>query len=437
MRKRLSFSRLINNDKLMMIVSLLLAVAIWVGVVSGPSNIQERTISVTVTVDLTNTYAHQSGLRVLGNDTFEVKVNVSGAWSVVSKLDADDVRVRPDLTSITGAGDVDVPLTASRNSDETNYDILSVTPNTVAIVCDYWQEGASFKVTSDVTALTVADPTKYQIGEPVLDTTAFPDGKVTVNGPQSVVSRIDALVACVTTKEVLTELKQYSVPLRAFDAQGNELDLTYCTFDQVPTGLVTMTVPVWEQRHVDLGYTVKNAPDGIDPAELLITEPRGLDILGPSAELDALEKQLTDLGTVDFATLSIANDTVTFPLNIPSTVRVIDSPKEVTVTLDTDDLSQKTLTLVPTTQNIMFKGDTKTYKITVPQQTLDQIMLVGDTTAINAITSAALSLEIDLGATPTAGTKQYSAKLKINGYDDVWAYYGANADGIMVYVTLA
>ncbi len=437
MKKRFTFSRLINSDKLMMIVSVLLAIALWVGVVSGPANIQERPIAATVTVDLTNTYAHQSGLRVLGNDTFDVKVNVSGTWSVVSKLDADDIRVRPDLTSITGAGDVEVPLTASRNSDETDYDILSVSPSTVTVMCDYWQEGSSFKVATDVAALTAADPTKYQIGEPVLDTTAFPEGKLTVDGPKSVVTKIDTLVARVTTEEVLSDIKQYTVPLVALDKEGQVLDLSYCSFKEVPTGMVTLTVPIWEQRHIDIGYTLKNAPSGIDAKEILITEPHGLDVLGPSAELDALEDQLTAIGTIDFATLSITNDTVSFPLVIPSTVRVIDSPTEVTVSLDTENMSQKTLTLVPTAKNIVFKGDPKTLKVTIPQQTLDQIMLVGDATAINAITSAALSLEIDLGEAPKAGTKQYTAKLVINGYDDVWAYYGTDQEGIKVYITLS
>ena len=437
MKKRLTFSRIINNDKLMMIVSLLLAIVLWVGVVSGPANIQERPIAATVTVDLTNTYAHQSGLRVLGNATFDVKINVSGAWSVISKLDADDIRVRPDLSSITGAGDVEVPLSVSRNSDETNYDILSVTPATVTVVCDYWQEGSSFKVTTDVTALTAADPTKYQIGEPVLDTTAFPDGKITVDGPKSVITQIDTLVARVTGEDVLSETKQYTVPLAALDKNGAEVDLTYCTFKQISTGTVTMTVPIWEQRRINIGYTLKNAPSGVDAKQMLKTDPQGLDVLGPSAELDALEAQLTNIGTIDFATLSVSDNKVTFPLVIPSTVRAIDSPEEIVVSLNTDNLSQKNVVLVPTTKNVIVKGDTKSLKVTIPQQTLETITLIGDETAINAISAAALSLEIDLGDSPQAGTKQYVARLIINGYDDVWAYYGNESEGIKVYITLA
>ena len=270
-----------------------------------------------------------------------------------------------------------------------------------------------------------------------MDTTAFPDGKITVDGPKSVITQIDTLVARVKTDEVLSEMKQYTVPLSALDKNGTEVDLTYCVFKQVPTGNVTLTVPIWEQRHIDIGFTLKNAPSGVDASQLLTTDPQGLEVLGPSAELDALEAQLTNIGTVDFATLSVTNNKRVFPLAIPSTVRAIESPEQVTVTMDTEGLSQKAVTLVPTIKNVIFKGDMKSLKATVPQQTLDQITLIGDETAINAISAAALSLEIDLGEAPKAGTLQYTARLIINGYDDVWAYYGDDSEGVKVYITLA
>ena len=85
----------------------------------------------------------------------------------------------------------------------------------------------------------------------------------------------------------------------------------------------------------------------------------------------------------------------------------------------------------------IIKGDAKSLKMTIPQQSLEPITLIGDETAINAISAAALSLEIDLGESPKAGTMQYTAHLKINGYDDVWAYYGDDSEGIKVYITLA
>ncbi len=434
MRKRLTFSKLLANDKLMMVVSLILAVAIWASVLAGPAYIEEREITVDIKVDLTNSYAYQSGIRVIGETDFSAVVNVSGALSVISKLDASDFRVRPDLTVITGAGDFELPLNVSRNSTVTDYEILSVTPSTVSVACDYWQEGVRFKLLTDVSALKAADPEKLQIGEPVIEQTAFPDGYLTIDGPKTVIDKINSLVARIAAEEELTQTKQYQVPVVALDENGNELDLTDCSIEELPDGTVAMTVPLWEERHVTFGYNVINQPE--DDEGLLIVTPESVDLLGPSADLDALEEQLRNLGTVDFAKLSLTNDTVTFPLNIPSTVRAIDNPTEMTVSLDSEGLSQKTMTVTATAENTVLVGSSS-YELTVPQQTFENVLLVGSNSSINRITAEDITLEIDAGESPTPGTKQYVAKLKINNFDDVWVCYGPENDGITMYAALS
>lgn len=432
MKKYFSFSKLLYNDKMMIVLSVVIAISIWASVLWSSSNVEERSIPVTVTVDLTNSYAYQSGIRVLGESTFEIDVNVSGSWSVITKLTENDFRVRPDLTVITGAGDIVVPLTVSRNSGITDYEINSMSPSSVTIACDYWVEGASFRVETDVSALTVADEA-YQIGQPVMDLTAFPSGYVTMNGPKSIIEKIDRVVARVTTEETIAENKQYEVPLIALDRNGKSLDLTYCEFVEIPDGVVSMTVPIWEERIIEVGYTIINAPADVALEELLIVEPSSLDLLGTTAELDALEQQLQNLGEIDFALLSLTNDTVVFPLTIPSTVVAVNEADSVTIRLNREGLAQKTMSLAVTSKNVVIKGNTGKYTVTVPQQTLNNILLVGNKSAITAISTAALSLEVDIGDSPEAGTKQYTATLKINGYDDVWVY---QESPITVFVTL-
>lgn len=419
MKKHFSFSKLLYNDKLMIVLSIVVAISIWVSVLWSSSNIEERSVPVTVTVDLTNSYAYQSGLRVLGESTFEIDVIVSGPWSVITKLTENDFRVRPDLTAITGAGDIVVPLTVSRNSAIADYEINSMSPSSVTIACDYWVEGTSFRVETDVTALKVADEA-YQIGQPVMDTTAFPNGYITMNGPRSTIEKIERIVARVTTEEIISENTQYAVPLTALDTNGNAVDLAYCEFEELPEGTVSMTVPIWEERLVDVGYSVINVPSGVDLEKMLITEPATLDLLGPTAELDALEEQLKNLGEIDFSLFSLTNDTVEFPLTIPSTVVMVNEADAVTVSLNREGMAQKTLALTASTQNVTVKGNAGKYTVTVPQQALGNILLVGNKSSITSITASALSIEVDIGSSPEAGTKQYTATVKINGYDDVW-----------------
>ena len=133
----------------------------------------------------------------------------------------------------------------------------------------------------------------------------------------------------------------------------------------------------------------------------------------------------------------MSKNSVSFALDIPATVRAIDSPTALNVTLDTDGLSQKTVTLEAKTSNTTVRGTLGNLKVDIPSQTLEGIVLVGDESAINAISEAALSLEIDVGESPATGTKQYMATIKVNGRDDVWVYYGNQTGSIPLYATLS
>ena len=434
MKRRFSFTRLLYNDKVMLIVSFLLATAIWAAVISGPANIEERQINMTVTVDLTNSYAYQRGLHVIGENEFDVKVTVSGKWSVIAKLTDQDLRVRPDLNAITAPGDVELPLYVSRNSVETDYDILSVTPGSLTVTCDYWKDNVRIPVKTDVSSLSAKNESDM-IGEPMVDQNIFPDNYALVSGPEAVVEQIDSLVARVDASEQLNDMKQYQVPLKAFDKNGNELDLSLCNIANLESDTVTVTVPIWEERVIELGYTVLNRPDGFSE-DILQTEPKMLDLLGPAEELDALEEELTNLGTIDFSKLSLGNASVQFALDIPQTVQAIDAPEAVVVSLNTDRLAQKTLSLNVTEENTVVNGDVDGLAVSVREQTLSDIVVVGDEAAVSAITSAALSVEIDAQSNLTTGTKQYAAQIKVNGYDDVWVYYGHDLNYVNVFITL-
>jgi len=433
-KKQWSFSRLLYNDKLMLIMSFLLATAIWIGVVTGPANIEDRQISVPVTIDMTNSYAYQRGLRIIGETEYDVKVTVSGKWSVISKLTAEDLRVRPDLNEISEPGDVELPLIVSRNSAETDYDILTVTPSSVMVACDYWKDNVSCPVTVDVSALTASGEGKM-IGVPVMDGNPFPDNKAIVSGPESIMDQLDSLVVKVTQAEELAELKQYSVPLTAVDKNGNELDLSLCKIKGYEGETVSITVPIWEERRIELGYSVENCPQGISE-DALVIEPSSLDVLGPAEELDALEKELADLGTVDFLRLSAQNNSVAFSLDIPQSVQAIDAPSTATVELVTEGLDQKTVDLTVTAENTFVKSPTDGLTVSVREQTLSDIVLVGNRESIAAITADSLGVEIHAQTNLSAGTKQYAARVVVKDYDDVWVYYGRDMDYVNVFVTL-
>ena len=90
-----------HNDKLMLLVSLVLAILVWALVVYGPSNAQDQVITgVPISVTL-NDYATQTlNLRVTDGGTATATVKVHGLRSVVSKLTAADITVTADTGNV-------------------------------------------------------------------------------------------------------------------------------------------------------------------------------------------------------------------------------------------------------------------------------------------------------------------------------------------------
>ena len=62
MKKGFSVRKLIHNDRLMMVFSLLIAIVVWAAVVYGPSNVETRTLSLSVTI----AYFHTMGIYFKG-----------------------------------------------------------------------------------------------------------------------------------------------------------------------------------------------------------------------------------------------------------------------------------------------------------------------------------------------------------------------------------
>ncbi len=435
MKMRSGLSRLLQSNKRVMVISLLLAIAVWATVISGPSNIEERDISLTATVDLTNSYAYQSGLRIIGNAEFPVTVNVSGAWSVISRLTESDIRVRADISEVTSPGEIELPLTVSRNSLVTDYEIVSITPSSVKITCDLWESGVTFPLQTDLSALSVSDPTTMHIGDPVIDKTNFPTGELTVSGPQSTVDKIAQLVARIEQRDVLSDMALYDVPVTALDKNGNEIDMTYCTIQELETGTVHLTVPVWVQRNVQVGYTLIHAPQGLDTDSLLSVSPQNISLIGTAAELDTVSEQLQNLGAVDFERFSLISKSQIFNLDIPATVQVIDNIDKITVTLDTSGMTSRSFDISVNGTKVQAEGNLGDFSLSVPDQTLTSVVMIGPTSVIDALKQEDLIIYLDVGDTPTAGTRQFP--VRIQSKTGAWMYSGGTVNGLTVYATLS
>lgn len=446
--KKFSLNRLMHNDRIMIIFSFVTAVLIWFAVVSGPGNTTTRSIKFKV-----NTAISNGELQVIGAEPVEVEVEVEGTLAVLSQLTTEDIRVRLDASEIQGIGNQELTVLASRNSSETGYEILNVSPSTVTVFCDHWVDDAVFVVEPDISA--VKAESSFTLGEATVDQQVLADGNVTLQGPESVINRVHSVVARVTEEAVIAEPRTFAAQLLALDEQGKEVDLSQCHVmaygrnDEggISTELTELTgwtldvsVSVETYREVTFTYDVAHQPAGLtDLSSLVTVTPPSITLVGDRAALEACADQLTNLGTLDFDQISPENNTLTIPLNLPEDVRVLEGVSEVQITFDTKNYRTRTFELnlegTGDYTPLEFRNAPEGVTITPRTKTLS-LTLVGPRSTLASIREKDLSVVIDMSENDI-GFIKYLVRVNIRDYNNVWVYYGEeNADGFEIYVTV-
>jgi len=130
-------------------------------------------------------------LRVIGEDTFNVRVTVEGARSVIFNLNPEDIDIRPAFSEIQGAGKSEISLTATK-AKAGSYTITAVSPATISLNCDYWIT-ATVPLTTDIGAVSVKDEKLFALIKETVAAFAFA-------GP------IDMDVFCVDGKFYISEI---------------------------------------------------------------------------------------------------------------------------------------------------------------------------------------------------------------------------------------
>ena len=438
MKRRFSLNAFMHNRTASMIFSIAVAVVIWGAVVFGSPTLQERHIRVPVTVDLTGSYAESIGLCLVGDSEFSVQVQVSGRWTVISKLTEEDLRVRAEVSTINNAGKQTLTLRASRNSAEDDYEIESILPDTISVVCDYW-DTTEFSVVTNLNGTKTTDAN--MLCTPFLDTDMFPNGKVKISGPRSVLSKVASVQARITNPQTIEQTTVFDAELVALDADGKELDMSQCEFLDLSSFNIKVTVPVEAVRVIDFHCTVLNTPAGLaELGDKLITiSPPSITIVGPLANVETFVDSVKNLTTIDFDKLKADNLTQVFSLNLPASVRVLDGTSEVSVSINVEDFSSKEFEL-PIGSTLK---NTKLLNVPAGMQaqalsTTVKFTVIGKTSYLNRLEPKDFTAELTLPDGATAGNHPCSLRIRITDkrYDDfknMWVYYG---DGISCVVAL-
>ena len=383
---RQALARLAGDKRVLALFSLLVAFFMWFVVISVVDPNQTVTVRY-VPVNLEyNSAAYESyGLGIVEKPNMTVNVRVTGDGSVVGGLEAGDLLVYPDYSSVTGVGTYTLRLIVRRADTSIaaqQYEIEGIVSNNYITLTFDEMATKTFPVTVNVIGVEPAEG--YFVDTPV----ASP-AEVTLRGPESQMSQVDKVVANVALSGQRTESALATAQLEFWDKDGNVLTDTHITTD---TEQVEVTIPVLKMKEVPITFEYTGVPQGYDTSVLgAQLSQETILIAGPAERVDALES--VSAGFVDLTKFKLG-ETVTLSITLPEGIRNLDALQSVDVTFDTYGFATRTVTVSRITV-VNAPSDTT---VTVTTRRLSDVTLVGPEDELDALSEANVVAQVDASA---------------------------------------
>ncbi len=408
-KHRFTLRKLIYNDKYLIVCSILAAVVIWVIVSMNLSPETTKTVSVPVSVDMTDTVAEQLGISYYETEDLTVQVTVSCKKYIARDITEDDLTASLQMNTITSAGFHSVPVSVTANSNA-DFTIENYYPTTVEGLFDT-TETATFDielnyVNTDFTA------EGYVSGEASLS-----ESSILVTGAKTYVSRVASVVADVELESGLTESQVIDLNPRAVDEDGNAVD--YVTVNTTDAAL-TATVPVFKEMELEPSVNfVNGSAEAIGALKVSYSEK--------SVKVGALESaNLTSLtlGDISFTEIGTGKNNFTFDLADIAGIVVLDGTESITVSVTLpNDYESKAIPFkaADVTLNVP-----KGYSAEVVSVSASKLNVIGASSVLKDITLSDISLSCDLtpaeGEEIEQGTATYNIGVVINDVSGCWVY---------------
>ncbi len=409
-KRHFKLRKLIYDDKYLMVVSLILAIIIWVLVSINLSPATTKTLSVPLNVDLTDTVAEQLGISYFDSEDITVQVTISCKKYIAKDISEDDITASLQTSLITSAGYHSVPITVATTDENANFTIDNYYPTSVEGLFDT-TEDATFDITLNY------PNTNYAADGYVAGKTALSESSVVVSGAKSYISRVTAVVADVDLESNLTESQVVDLTPIAVDANGNAVD--YVTVNTTESS-ITATVPILKVMNLKPSVNLVNGSDSSIKAVKVSYSTDNVEV----GALESAGFTTLPLGDISFYDINVGENKFTFkPGDIPG-ITVLDGTKNITVTVTVpDNYTSKTIAF---SRSDIVLNAPEGYSASVSSASTNRLTIIGDEEILNDITLDNISLSCDLtpeeGEELEKGTGEYNISVVINDADGCWAY---------------
>lgn len=413
-KKKSGFSirKLIYNDKYLIIISVILAVIIWIATSMNLSPETTKTISVPVSIDLTGTAAEQLGIKCFGEESVDVDVTITCKKYLAKDITADDLNVYLQTNTVTSNGNYDVPITVEARDNNSDFKITSYYPT---VYRAYFDVEAERVMDIDI-RYTSEDFIEegYTMGVPMLS-----ESSVTVKGPNTFVSQVSQVLATVNIEDKLKTTTSMDIVPVALDSNGAKV--SYIKLDTASNNL-TVTIPVLKEMELDVATNFVGKPGKINISDLDVSYSVSRVSAGVLEDANITNAVI---GNIDFAKLRPGENKFTFNVESLDSLVILDRIDEIEATVIVpDNYIEKTLWV--NLNNVTVANAPEGYNAKATALSSYSITLVGTESDLENITAANIKLTVDLSSLNKddikTGISSYPVSAVIDNSDTCWVY---------------
>ncbi len=274
----------LTDNLALKIISLVCGILVWLVVANIDNPIIERSFTLQ-DVDLVNeAYIEDTGMMCVQNvKQTTVRVTLTGERLLLDSLTAEDIRLTADLQQAVSfnTDPVMIPLSAS---------CPGIAAGKIRISPPNYAVSLEAKVTNEYLININNGESKPARGYAVGTQTVSPE-KIRITGPQSVMSRIDRVVAAVNLDGASQE-RSDTVSLQIYDKNGDSLQSVYLSNLRLENdGKATVTTKFWRVRqNVALAADYVGTPAQGYVVNSVTTVPETISVAGTADALESLRK---------------------------------------------------------------------------------------------------------------------------------------------------
>lgn len=423
------FEKLLQKNRVVFILSLLIAIGLWTTVKINYSGQSSRIIS-EVAINFDTTFDESSDyIPFFDAEDLLANVEVTGKGYNInsSSLTKDDIYVEASVGFVDNAGYKVLNLTAK--TSESGVSVSKIEPSTITVFFD-----KKAKDTFNVEARLTNDREKlvkdgFVVGSPVPSL-----GTVDVSGPATIVQSLKRVYFEATISEDVLPLSATTeVDAEITYDLDNMKNSRYLKCDSIKneTNNATVTVPVSRVKTVPTAVKFINEPAAYAENQPKISISPSKVKISYSTQ-DNEEYDSFNVGTIDFSKLKNGINKFTFGVDEVSAVSLVDSSvKEFTVTINMNTMRSKTVEGLQDKVVLLNQSPNYKYSVDITKGGLDSITIIGPKSKIDKITAediqiginvSSLSADADAGKLRSQTVKVSNLSIQPEEFNDCWIY---------------